>query len=93
MQTEYPEKYKDLGLKIAYCRKKRGYTQEALAEMINKSPNFLAQVESTGTTKGISLELSLIHICSRYLVLRMVSGCISGDSWARFRYSMGSDAV
>ena len=56
MQTEYPEKYKDLGLKIAYCRQKRGYTQEALAEMINKSPNFLAQVESTGTTKGISLE-------------------------------------
>ena len=56
MQTEYPEKYKGLGLKIAYCRKKRGYTQEALAEMINKSPNFLAQVESTGTTKGVSLE-------------------------------------
>ena len=30
MQTDYPEKYKTLGLKIAYYRKKAGYTQEVL---------------------------------------------------------------
>jgi len=56
MQTEFPEKYKILGLKIAYYRKKAGYTQEAFAEKINKSVNFLAQVEGTGTTRGVSLE-------------------------------------
>lgn len=56
MQTEFPEKYRILGLKIAYYRKKAGYTQEVFAEKINKSVNFLAQVEGTGTTKGISLE-------------------------------------
>lgn len=56
MVTEFPEKYKVLGLKIAYYRKKAGYTQEVFAEKINKSVNFLAQVEGTGTTRGVSLE-------------------------------------
>ena len=56
MQTEFPEKYRILGLKIAYYRKKAGYTQEVFAEKINKSVNFLAQFEGTGTTRGVSLE-------------------------------------
>lgn len=56
MHTEYPERYLTLGLKIAYYRKKAGYTQEAFAEKIGKSVNFLGQVEGTGTTKGVSLE-------------------------------------
>ena len=56
MQTKYSEKYKVLGLKIAYYRKKAGYTQEVFAEMIGRSTNFLAQVEGTGTVRGISLE-------------------------------------
>lgn len=56
MQSEFPEKYKTLGLKIAYYRKKAGYTQEVFAEKIGKSVNFLAQVEGTGTTRGMSLE-------------------------------------
>ena len=56
MRTEYPERYKIMGLKIAYYRKKAGYTQETFAELIGKSVNFLAQVEGTGTTRGVSLE-------------------------------------
>ena len=56
MNTEYPEKYLAMGLKIAYYRKKAGYTQESFAEKIGKSVNFLAQVEGTGTIRGISLE-------------------------------------
>ena len=56
MHTEYPEKYTTLGLNIAYYRKKAGYTQEAFAELIGRSVNFLAQVEGTGTVRGISLE-------------------------------------
>ena len=56
MQTDYPEKYRIMGLKIAYYRKKAGYTQEAFAEKIDKSLNFLAQVEGPGPTRGISLE-------------------------------------
>ncbi|MDN0033589.1 helix-turn-helix transcriptional regulator [Oscillibacter valericigenes] len=56
MQTEYPDRYMTLGLKIAYYRKKAGYTQEVLAEKIGKSVNFLGQVEGVGTTRGVSLE-------------------------------------
>ena len=56
IQTEFPERYITLGLKIAYYRKKAGFTQESFAERIGKSVNFIAQVEGTGTVRGISLE-------------------------------------
>ena len=56
MRTEYPDRYITLGLKIAYYRKKAGYTQEVFAEKIGKSLNFISQVEGTGTVKGVSLE-------------------------------------
>lgn len=56
MNTEFPERYTNLGLKIAYYRKKAGYTQEVFAEMIDKSTSFIGQVEGIGTVRGISLE-------------------------------------
>ena len=56
MRTEYAEKYITLGLKIAYYRKKAGYTQEVFAEKIGKSVNFMSQGEGTGTGKGVFLE-------------------------------------
>ncbi len=56
MKTEFPEKYITLGLKIAYYRKKAGYTQETFAELIDKSVNFVGQVEGPGTVRGVSLE-------------------------------------
>ena len=56
MRTEYSDKYITMGLKIAYYRKKAGFTQEVLAEIIGKSVNFLSQVEGTGTVRGESLE-------------------------------------
>jgi len=56
MKTEFAEKYITLGLKIAYYRKKAGYTQEVFAELIDKSVNFVGQVEGTGTVRGVSLE-------------------------------------
>ena len=56
MHTEYPERYKMLGLKIAYYRKKSEMTQEQFAEKIDRGVSFIAQVEGTGTTRGVSLE-------------------------------------
>lgn len=56
MQTEFPQRYITLGLKIAYYRKKAGLTQEMLAERIGKSLNFIGQVEGPGTVRGVSLE-------------------------------------
>ena len=50
MRTEYPERYITLGLKIAYYRKKAGYTQEVytftdlLSEDFLGVPRFLSVV-------------------------------------------------
>jgi len=56
VKSEYPDRYITMGLKIAYYRKKAGYTQEVFAERIGKSVNFLAQVEGPSTVRGVSLE-------------------------------------
>ena len=56
MKTEFAEKYITLGLKIAYYRRKAGFTQEHFAELIGKSVSFVGQVEGTGTVRGVSLE-------------------------------------
>ncbi|MBR5514944.1 MAG: helix-turn-helix transcriptional regulator [Clostridia bacterium] len=56
MKTEFPDKYITLGLKIAYYRRKAGFTQEYFAELIDKSVSFVGQVEGTGTVRSISLE-------------------------------------
>ena len=56
MKTIHKEKYRQIGLKIAYYRKKAGLTQEILAERVGKSVNFIGQVEGTGTIRGVSLE-------------------------------------
>ena len=56
MKTEFSEKYITLGLKIAYYRRKAGFTQEHFAELIGKSVSFVGQVEGTGTVRGVSLE-------------------------------------
>ena len=60
MRTEYPKRYVTLGLKIAYYRKKAGFTQEVFAEKIGKSVNFLGQVEGTGTVRGVSRSLMFL---------------------------------
>ena len=56
MKTEYAERYKMLGLKIAYFRKRAGYTQAEFAWKKGRSTNFLAQVEDPESIRGISLE-------------------------------------
>ncbi|MBR6902828.1 MAG: helix-turn-helix transcriptional regulator [Clostridia bacterium] len=55
-QTEFPERYITLGLKISYYRRKAGYTQEYFAELIDKSVSFVGQVEGPSTISGVSLE-------------------------------------
>ncbi len=58
LREKYRENYRLLGLRIAYYRKVRGYTQEQLAEMIGKSWSFLSQIEANNGArlKGLSLE-------------------------------------
>ncbi len=49
-------KYKQLGLKIAYYRKMKGYTQEELAEKLDINAAFLGHVEAPNIDKAISLD-------------------------------------
>lgn len=58
MHERFRENYRLLGLKIAYYRKKKGYTQEQFAELIDKSLSFVGQIEANNgvAVKGISLD-------------------------------------
>lgn len=51
--------YKMIGLKIAYYRKMRGYTQEQLAGKIGISTTYLGQIERGNNGKSYSLETLL----------------------------------
>jgi transcriptional regulator with XRE-family HTH domain len=52
---EYEEMFRQVGIKIAYYRKLRGYTQEVFSEMLNVSPSYYSQIEAAGCYKPISL--------------------------------------
>lgn len=49
-------KYKEVGLKIAYYRKKKGYTQTQLAEMVGISSNYLSLIERCNKGQSYSME-------------------------------------
>jgi transcriptional regulator with XRE-family HTH domain len=54
MKQEYHDRYKMLGLNIAYYRKLRGYTQEQLSEKMDMDQTHLSKIEIAGV--GISLD-------------------------------------
>lgn len=56
MKAIHTNKYRQLGLKIAYYRKLRGLTQEQLAEQIGLSPAFLGHIEAPNIETGVSLD-------------------------------------
>lgn len=55
MDEQYKDEFTQLGLKIAYYRKWRGYTQEQLAEKIDRSAAFIGHVEAPNVKKSVSL--------------------------------------
>ena len=56
MKIKHHDKYKQLGLKISYYRKLKGFTQEALAERIDKDISFLGAVEAPNINRAVSLD-------------------------------------
>lgn len=56
MKDTHIDKYRQLGLKIAYYRKLRGFTQEQLAEQIGLSTAFIGHVEAPNINKAVSLD-------------------------------------
>ena len=56
MNEQFNKEYLQLGLKIAYYRKLKGYTQETLAEKIDRSAAFIGHVEAPNIKKSVSLD-------------------------------------
>ena len=58
MREDYRERFRILGLRIAYYRKMRGMTQEQFAAAIGRSVSFVSQIEANNAAevKGVSLE-------------------------------------
>ena len=56
MKDIYKEQYRQIGLKIAYYRKLRGLTQEALAEQVGVTPAFIGHLEAPNILKALSLD-------------------------------------
>lgn len=56
MKQIYAEKYRQIGLKIAYYRKLRGLTQEELAEQAGLTPAFVGHLEAPNIVKALSLD-------------------------------------
>ena len=51
------KKYVELGLNISFYRKKKGYTQEQLAEKVGISRSHLSAIEAPNIIKPFSIEL------------------------------------
>lgn len=63
MKQIHAEKYRQIGLKIAYYRRLRGLTQEELAEQIGLTPVFIGHLEAPNVQKALSLD-TLFDIAS-----------------------------
>lgn len=55
MKSNHKEKYKRLGLNIAYYRKLNSFTQETLAEKLDVDRTTVSKIELA--TSGVSLDL------------------------------------
>ena len=56
MKQIHADKYRQIGLKIAYYRKLRGLTQEELAEQVGLAPAFIGHLEAPNITKALSMD-------------------------------------
>ena len=57
MEQKHSEKLMLLGLNIAFYRKKKGLTQEGLAEMVGVSRTHMSNIEAAKMEKSLSLEV------------------------------------
>ena len=65
MQKQQYDKYKFLGLNIAYYRKEKGLSQSQLAEMVNISRTHMSRIETADC--AVSLDV-VFDICDALCV-------------------------
>ncbi len=54
---DHSEEFTDLSYAIGYYRKRKGFTQEKLAEAIGCSRQHIASIEAPNMDRGVSLDL------------------------------------
>jgi len=55
MYIQYYDEYKNLGLNIHFFRKKKGLTQEKLAETVNKEMHHISNIELAKTAPSLDV--------------------------------------
>jgi len=65
MQKQQSDKYKHLGLNIAYYRKEKGLSQSQLAELVNISRTHMSRIETADC--AVSLDV-VFDICDALCV-------------------------
>ena len=73
MDNKYINKFRIIGLNIAYYRKLRGLTQLQLAELVNVSRTHISNIEAPNMPTSISLEklfdiADVLNIAPSYLL-------------------------
>ena len=56
-QFNNTERYRDLGCAIAYYRKRKGLTQEQVAEKVGISRQHMGAIEAPNMTRAISMDV------------------------------------
>ena len=51
------ERYRDLGYAISYYRKRKGFTQEQLSDMVGISRQHMGAIEAPNMIRALSLDL------------------------------------
>ena len=54
---DHAERYRDLGCAISYYRKRKGLTQEQVAERVGISRQHMGAIEAPNMVRAISLEV------------------------------------
>ena len=57
MTFDNTERYQDLGCAIAYYRKRKGFTQEQVAEKIGISRQHMGAIEAPNMVRAVSLDV------------------------------------
>ena len=61
MDPELKRKMKEMGLRIAYQRKRRGLTQEELAEKVDYSLSYLSRIEASGLNDNVMPTFEFVY--------------------------------
>ena len=59
MENQQRERYRNLGLNIAYYRKLRGFSQEKLAEQVNISRTHMSRIETADCAVSLDVVFNL----------------------------------